>query len=233
MHPDDALRSPGLELLLDEVELARAARFVRPVDRHRFVLGAGIVRTAVGERLGVPPADVLLDRTCDTCGGPHGPVRLRAGAVSADPVHVSVSHAGDWVGVALAAVPVGLDVERVDPAVDVVELATQVLAPSERVWLDALPDGARATAFFRAWTRKEAVLKSTGRGLRDPMSELVVVRAGDHAERQPAQRRPTPGTALLDLLDRTGHVAALAAVTGRAVSVAEHPASDLPGWPHP
>lgn len=99
----------GLRSVLDAAERARVDALQRPADRGRTLLGAALLRTVVGERLGVAPAAVRIDRTCDECGEQHGAPRILADAAP----WVSVSHSGLLVAVAVAAVPVGVDVQRV------------------------------------------------------------------------------------------------------------------------
>lgn len=198
------------------------------------MLGAVVVRLAVAALLGARDEDVRLDRRCPSCGGPHGPVRVPGGGAE-----VSVSHGGDWVVVAVSDVPLGVDVEPVDAGVDTAAIVDQVLAPEERAALDRLDDGARVEAFFRCWTRKEAVLKSTRRGLLDPMTDVVVSAPGaaPRVLRVPAgsdnPARPTDpaGFVLRDLADRPGHVGALAVRTRDDVRVVERSATSIPGWP--
>ncbi|TDD30491.1 hypothetical protein E1218_01445 [Kribbella turkmenica] len=100
----------GLLELLDERELRRVSRCAGEADRARMLLGAALLRCAVGAQLGVSPVDLTVDRTCDACGGWHG----RPTVPGAD-VDVSVSHSGAVVVVAvLAGVGrVGVDVERI------------------------------------------------------------------------------------------------------------------------
>ena len=94
--------------LLGEVERERRDRFHREEDQVRFTLGVAVLRRAVASTLGVSVADVAIDRTCPTCDQPHGRPRLPGGEL-----HLSVSHSGAWVAVALSPVaPVGIDVER-------------------------------------------------------------------------------------------------------------------------
>ncbi len=98
----------GLEDLLDAGERIRLADLDLPADRARFLLGAALLRTAAGRASGTAPQDVLIDRTCEECGGPHGRPRVAGGP------HVSVSHCGVLVVVALCHdVRVGVDVQRV------------------------------------------------------------------------------------------------------------------------
>ncbi|MFF0270214.1 4'-phosphopantetheinyl transferase family protein [Kribbella sp. NPDC004536] len=118
-----------------------------------------IVRRVLAARLLLPAANVLLDRTCTECGKPHGKVRAAG-------VELSVTHSGELVGVAVADVPVGIDVETIDPEVDVDGVAGVALADEEIRQLKRLRGIEKVRAFTEYWTRKEAVLKATGEGLR-------------------------------------------------------------------
>ncbi len=98
----------GLEDLLDARERTRLAGLDLPADRARFLVGAALLRTAAGRAVATSPVKVEIDRSCPKCGGPHGPPRVAGGP------HVSVSHSGVLVVVALCAdVAVGVDVQRV------------------------------------------------------------------------------------------------------------------------
>ena len=48
-------------------------------------------------------------------------------------------------------------------------------------------DGRDPTAFFRTWTRKEALVKATGEGLASPMTAITLA-AGGAAVRRPRRR---------------------------------------------
>lgn len=98
--------------LLDPVEAQRAAGIERAADLGRFVVGALLLRVAVGAATGVAPLSVVVDRACAECAGPHGRPVVAG-------VHVSVAHAGALVLVATSSVPVGVDVEAVDRGDDV------------------------------------------------------------------------------------------------------------------
>ena len=80
--------------------------------------------------------------------------------------HFSLSHSGD---VALIAVtydgPVGVDVERIRPDLEIAAFARNLVAPDEVGRIEALPHERRERAWFQAWTRLEAVAKASGAGL--------------------------------------------------------------------
>jgi 4'-phosphopantetheinyl transferase len=212
--------SPRLAGLLDAAEQERWAGYRREADRERFVVGCGLAKTVIAARTGQRPADVSLDRTCRHCGRPHGKPAVRSGDIE-----LSVAHSGDLVAVAVAAAPVGVDVEQLDGrgyelgGGDPDALARVVLADEERAALAAVGPSGRARAFLVAWTRKEAVTKATGDGMRVPFSDVVVATdaAAPRVLAWPYPQDPR-GVSLLDLDTEPGYVAALA-VLGRCDAV--------------
>jgi 4'-phosphopantetheinyl transferase len=164
---------PGHDALLADVDLARRARFARLADRQRLTAAWAVARVVLGAATGVPPDQLVIDRSCSGCGGQHGKPRLPA----APDLHVSVAHSGSCVAVAVArGTLIGVDVEAVvqlDPA-ELEALVGATLAEEERDALADQPGEDRARGFTTYWTRKEAVLKATGDGLTVPMAELVV-----------------------------------------------------------
>jgi 4'-phosphopantetheinyl transferase len=156
--------------LLDPIERERRAAYRHDVDRDRFTTGVALTRVVLGHHLGVDPRAVPLRRDCPSCGRPHGRPRLPDGG----PPHLSISHAGGLVAVAVTPGPatgIGVDVEP--STADVDGLADQVLSAAERVTVGAAPDAVR-----RTWVRKEALLKATGDGLTVPMNSF----SADHLD---------------------------------------------------
>ncbi|MGW3350169.1 4'-phosphopantetheinyl transferase family protein [Nonomuraea rubra] len=223
--PDDRTEE-SMAVVLNERELGRAARFRRPADRRRFVTGAWLLRTASAAQLGTSPQDVAVDRSCPDCDRYHGKPELKGDGAH---LHVSISHSGDRVVVALTEEgPLGVDVEAV-PAEPVDDLARCALTAWEQAQLDALPRHERYEAFVRLWVRKEAALKATGHGLRISPTEVEV--SGPFAE--PALLSwpldiPPAHVRFRSLHPGDGYVATVAVITGEsAVTVAERRA--LPG----
>ena len=163
---------PEHDALLGEADLARRERLARPADRQRMTAGAAVARLVLGTALGTPPADLRIDRTCATCGSPHGRPRL----ADADGLDFSVSHSGHCVVVAvLPGGRVGVDVEQVGRFApgELEELASCALADAELEHVARLPAAARPRAFTVCWVRREAVLKATGQRLDVPLDGLV------------------------------------------------------------
>ncbi|GAA4227670.1 hypothetical protein GCM10022254_15930 [Actinomadura meridiana] len=200
------LRRPwtgGPEHELDDRERKRAGAFVHPRDRARYVSAHVALRRILARYLGVGPADVRFGRApCPRCAAPHGrPVVLDGSPGNVPPPHFSLSHGHGVALVAVASVPVGVDVQRV-PSAATVEVCSPRLHVRERADLAGVPPERRPAAFARLWTRKEAYLKGLGTGLgRGP--------AADYLGDGDAAARPD-GWLVDDLPADPGYAAALA-----------------------
>ena len=168
---DDAVHVWRVELdrvepaTLSADERARAARFARDIDRARFVASRTALRRVLGDYLGYA-AELVSFRY-----GARGKPSLD---LEPAPLDFNLSHSR---GVALVAVAraraVGVDVER-HRAVDPDALAASCFSPAEQRALAAIAPRDRLAAFFRGWTRKEALIKAHGDGLYLPLDRFTV-----------------------------------------------------------
>jgi 4'-phosphopantetheinyl transferase len=232
---------PEHTALLSPIERARRERYLRAADRDRFTLGVTMTRLVLGPLLGLPPAKVPLTRACRDCGEPHGPPAVAGGP------HLSVSHSGDRVAVALAYGPVGIDVEERSRQLDRA-IERHVLAPAEAAAMNATADMAATNDsaatddtddtdapaaghgdIFTYWTRKEALVKATGDGLRASMTEITVS-PPDEPPRLLAWsgRADLVGRITMYSLDPgPGYAACLALIDQSGAEVREHAAAEL------
>jgi 4'-phosphopantetheinyl transferase len=222
-RPDDV--GPGHDVLLAPADLRRRERLRQAADRARLTTAAVLVRVVVGALAGMPPACVWIDRTCPGCGQQHGKPRVPA----LPDVHVSVSHSGSNVAVAVGRDgSLGIDVEQVGrfDTAELEALAACTLAPEERAELARQPATDRARAFTTYWTRKEAVVKATGDGIGVGLDRIVV-----SPPSSPPRLLQWPGrdvSVSLHALHPGDDAVATLAVLGEApVRVVEHPAGPL------
>ena len=146
-HRLDALRAS-----FSPREEDRFRSFATNQLRSRWGTARGTLREVLGRALGCAPRDVVFTY------GAHGKPRVEG-------LRFNISHSGALAIIAVAHVEVGVDVELPRPRRSDA-IARRFYAPGEIERLFAVADAdARADAFFRVWTCKEAFLKVTGEGL--------------------------------------------------------------------
>ncbi len=159
--------APALQLngCLDELERERAMRF-RPMSCRRHYVAAHIaLRRILGKYLGVDPSAVRFTYDCQLCGNPaHGRPRLGGEYESCD-LRFSLACSN---GIAVIAVSrnqsVGVDIESELPNLNISPLALRVCTPAERSYVGE--GKGSMLRFLQVWTRKEALGKAAGVGIR-------------------------------------------------------------------
>jgi 4'-phosphopantetheinyl transferase len=179
---------------LDGSDWQRASR-QRGCERRRFVVSHGALRT------------IAARYTCAKLVTAYGEPPRCAG------VELSLAHADEVALVAVAAAPVGIDVEPVAsvPEDELDGLADFVLGDRERAAYGNLPRGERAAALLRAWTRKEAYLKACGHGIGDrSLADVEVTLDRRHAAVVRAAGDDVSNVTLVHLEPADGYVGAVA-----------------------
>jgi len=154
--------------ILSPDEQARAARFVHDRDRRRFIMARARLRELLGERLGIPPESVAFDY------GDHGKPSLATRNSERD-LRFNLTYSEDLAVYAFAtAMELGVDVERVRVMEDADRIADRSFSPYERRTYRSLSAEERPVGFLNCWTRKEAFVKATGKGLSLPLDSFDV-----------------------------------------------------------
>jgi 4'-phosphopantetheinyl transferase len=161
---DDAILSRH-SCVLNSEEVAQASRFVRTEDRRLFSYGRIQRRLVLASYLGMAPERLHFAETA--LGKPI------LATPAAPRITFNTSQAGGWAAVAVVPsgeAEVGVDIECANRQVTEA-LVRACLSSREQMWLRALPEPQQHTSFMRLWTCKEAILKSSGHGLRiDPVT---------------------------------------------------------------
>nr|WP_041699209.1 4'-phosphopantetheinyl transferase superfamily protein [Allorhizobium ampelinum] len=140
-------------LSADEKERARKYRY----ESHRdtFVMGRGLLRTLLSERLKVPEQEIRF------VYGPFGKPHL-LDYNNNERIHFNVSNAEDVVAIAMSSTTrVGIDVERKKNE-SYEEIYPFVLSDRELHEVRGADPQLRGAAFISCWTRKEALVKAAG-----------------------------------------------------------------------
>lgn len=170
--PGEPLSEEGFLRTLSPEEMNRAGRLRPGQVRMQFVVGRSLLRSLLGREMGVPAAEVRL------IAGEYGKpemVPLEGKAVA-----FNIAHSRSTVLVALCdSGTVGVDLEYIDRQADIAEVARHAMSARERDELLSLSDpGSQRRAFFRSWTRKEAIVKADGRGLSLPLTSFEIPLGG-------------------------------------------------------
>lgn len=142
---------------LQATERERAAAFLREDAAARWVASRWALRRVLSRYLDEAPAAIGL--VSEEGGKP----RL---ADASSKLRFNLSHSGDLALVAITCGrEVGVDVEEVEPAHDLLALAERALSSDAAAAVAAADPADRAAVFHQAWTRHEARLKCLGIGL--------------------------------------------------------------------
>jgi Phosphopantetheinyl transferase len=208
--------------VLDATERERHARFLRAADRDRYQAAHVGARLLLGHYLGVPPGELRFSRRCRHCGAGHGKPVVEYPATKLD---FSLTHSGAWVALAVAAAPVGVDVQETTDGTDVAALSATVLSETELRWWRAQPADRARQGFFGYWARKEALLKATGHGLAVPMNSISLSPPDEPARLLDwsAERSVDGPVHLYDLDVGPGYTGAVAVLSALPVRVTQAP----------
>ena len=168
-QPDDFLEK--FRAILDPDELERAARFYFEKHRRRFIAGRGFLRDVLSRYLETRPAALKFSY------GPYGKPAL-AGEHERSSVRFNMSHSHNLALLAITeGNQLGVDVERIRADFASEDIARRFFSRVEVDCFNALPGEEQAAAFFRCWTRKEAFIKATGKGLSQSLDSFDVTLA--------------------------------------------------------
>jgi 4'-phosphopantetheinyl transferase len=203
-----------LPSVLAHDERVRAERFRNPRDRARWINARVALRQILAGYTGTMPAQLRL--THGTFGKP-----ALAGESS---LRFNLAHAGDRAVLAISCErEVGVDLEAIDPCLDVIPLLAVSCGEAEAARIAALAPDTRAETFLTGWTLKECYLKGIGTGLsRDPRAVDVTLLPDERAivtDRLTETGEPQWSVRLLH--PGPGWVAAVAA-PGQLLSIAEY-----------
>ena len=150
----------------DEVD--RAQRYRQPADRNRFMYTRHLLRMLLGQYTRRAPATIGI-----TTG-----LNQKPELSDSSGWHMNVSHAGDWILIAISTSSIGVDVEWINPRFAFADLLPTSYCEAERQHIQSEPEP--RLAFYQLWTRKEALIKATAKGLDEDFA-MIPSLMGTHA----------------------------------------------------
>lgn len=164
LHTEDASRLARARAVLSVGEIAQADRLVLEPARCRCLLGHAALRTVLSRYTQIPPRQITFRY------GPHGKP-----SIDHDGLEFNLSHSGSMGLVAvMRRTAVGIDIEEINERHAADAIATRFFSEAEQAAYRAFPAEERQAAFFRCWSRKEAVIKALGEGLACPLGSFDV-----------------------------------------------------------
>src|SRR5215203_285073 len=161
---NESVQSSFLKLLSPD-EINRAKRFRFAQDSQNFINARGILRLLIGKYLEINPAEISFQYS--EFGKPS--------IANNHSLQFNISHSRN---IALFAFTkkfnIGVDVEFVNPNIEVKEIAARFFSTNETKNLLALPEQQQTLGFFYCWSRKEAFIKAVGEGLSFPLDKFEV-----------------------------------------------------------
>jgi 4'-phosphopantetheinyl transferase len=155
--------------VLSRDERARACRYHQEKDRARFLVSRIALRGLLAKYSNRGPADIEF-----ITGNNKKPLLNNSGSEN---LHYNISHSGDWILIAVGNSEVGADVEKQDKGFSYEAIIEQNFGEEE---IQFIKNSREPSAnFYLLWTRKEALLKATAKGIHDEL-KLVPCLNGDH-----------------------------------------------------
>ncbi len=146
-------------LTASEKEIAGSFRFAG--DRNRFAVGRQALRLLLSKYLSVTPEEISISAQ-------KGQKPFISYPVCS--IQFNTSHSGDWILIAFANLELGIDIEKAVPDFDYDDIVAEHFNEPEKMFV-SLSDRP-VSSFYYLWTRKEALTKAQGRGLRDNLKTI-------------------------------------------------------------
>lgn len=146
--------------VLDDTEKARAISFLQATDRQRYVIQHGLLHVLLGWYVGRPLFNKKL--RYGKSGKPH----LTDEGLSRCFFSLTSSCGGFLI--AIGDREIGIDMERPRPEFDYQDIAVQYFGKAEQDYITA--SAKPEQMFLLLWTRKEALLKATEKGIDDDLA---------------------------------------------------------------
>jgi 4'-phosphopantetheinyl transferase len=164
---DKCARQATAQCVLGESERRRSQAMTEPVQRARFITARTLLRERLARYTSCTAETLHFEIL------PHGKPQL---SPALPHLSFNVSHTGPiWLLGVSSEETLGVDIERLRPLSNMLRLAQRVFSDIEQAELIAIKDRAeQEQAFFRGWTRKEAVLKALGTGFSLPARRVHV-----------------------------------------------------------
>ena len=153
--------------VLSDSEKQRAQAYHIQADQNCYVLTHGILRYLLAAYTDLTP------QTLHFAEQTHGkPILVKEQGSKS--IEFNLSHTREYAVIAIAQLPIGIDIEYVRNDIKPLALANRFFSQAEYQALSVLPACEQANAFIYAWTIKEAWVKASGKGIANTFKHFDV-----------------------------------------------------------
>jgi 4'-phosphopantetheinyl transferase len=150
--------------ILDPTEQQHALTIKNKQMLQRYVGVHARLRILLGDVVNAAPVQLRLHRA--EYGKPY--------LLDYPELTFNLSHTANKLVVAIAdKCELGVDIERCKPRKNLAALVDKCFAEEEKNHWQQLPESQQTQAFYRFWTRKEAFVKATGKGIALGLKQCV------------------------------------------------------------
>jgi 4'-phosphopantetheinyl transferase len=150
--------------ILSKDELRKANSFHFEKDAARYACSRAFLRRILGEYLKIEPR--MIEFSYNQYGKPY---------LAGCNIKFNVSHSRGRVLCAITLNDeLGVDLEHTEKDFDFIETAEKCFSETELGILKGVPKSKQREAFYKIWTKKEAVVKAIGKGISTPLTEFTV-----------------------------------------------------------
>jgi 4'-phosphopantetheinyl transferase len=165
-QPVSTIRSLGSLLSLEEKK--RAERFHFEKHRNRFIVCHGLLRVLLSHYIGIKPDHIQFSY------GQNGKPALPEMLNNCD-IRFSLSNSRGFCLFAISRCrEIGVDIEFIGRSLDCDQIINNFFTEKEKCSFYCLNKKQKEKAFFKIWTKKEALLKALGIGLSLPLNSFSV-----------------------------------------------------------
>lgn len=153
---------------LSEDEIERSNRFYFEKDRMQFIVRRGILKQIISKYLEINPKNLLFEYN------PFGKPFLVTNSLKNN-IKFNMSHSKNMALYCISSQKdVGIDIEFTQKKVEFHLIIERFFSHNEKAFIQKITTNKRKEAFFKIWTRKEAILKAIGKGISFPLEKVDV-----------------------------------------------------------
>ena len=156
--------------LLPEKETSRAAKYAKQKDKDRYIISRLVLRKLLSRYSGRPFHEIIISD-----GKNNKPFSPGSG------IHFNIAYSGHYILIAIAEREVGLDMELISENFDYTGVSATFFSTEERAYIAQSINP--LIAFYKLWTRKEALLKYTAQGINDNIAFAPAIDGIHNGER--------------------------------------------------